>query len=85
MGRDGDLGSVRDMGATVNILSRNNPTSKSALMGLAIFCASVGFVLVGKMTSADWVDLMKFAIPSFLAAETARKWAPTVAPPTPGA
>ena len=53
-------------------------------MGLAIFAASVGFVAMGKMSSAEWVDLMKFAIPSFLAAETARKWAPTATPPTPG-
>lgn len=69
----------------MNFLSRNNPTSKSALMGLAIFCASTGFVIMGKMTAMEWVGLMQFAIPSFLAAETARKWAPTATPPTPGA
>lgn len=58
-----------------NILSRESPTSKSALMFVGVLGASICLCLESKIDGAQWVSLMQFALPAFLAAETTRKFA----------
>ena len=59
----------------MNVLSRSSKTSKSALMFLLTLGASVGLCVYGKLSGQEWSSLMTFVLPSFLAAETTRKFA----------
>ena len=60
---------------SLNPLSRANQTSKSALMFIGVLSASVGLCLHGQVDGAQWVSLMQFVLPAFLAAETTAKFA----------
>lgn len=62
-------------GVNLNILSRESPTSKSALMFVGVLSSSVTLCSIGTLTGAEWVSLMQFALPAFLAAETTAKFA----------
>jgi len=68
----------------MNLLSRENPTSKAGLIFVLVLVAAVALVLHGSMTGAEWVDLMKWAAPAFSVAEASRKFAKGApAPATP--
>ena len=63
------------LGVNLNPLSRANQTSKSALMFVGVLAASVSLCAWGKLDGGQWVSLMQFALPAFLAAETTAKFA----------
>ena len=68
----------------MNVLSRSSKTSKSALMFVLTLGASVGLCAYGKLSGQEWSSLLTFVLPSFLAAESARRWSPKAEkePPT---
>ena len=70
--------------SALNVLSRKSATSKSALMFVLTLVSSVSLCLHRDIDGAQWVSLMEFALPAFLAAESARRWSPKAdkEPPT---
>ena len=73
-----------DILGAMNVLSRSSKTSKSALMFVLTLGASVGLCAYGKLSGQEWSSLMMFVLPTFIAAESARRWSPKAEkePPT---
>lgn len=47
---------------------------RKVLVTLIVFTTSVILLLLTKITADQWVDLNKFVIPAFLAANIAERW-----------
>ena len=62
--------------AAMNLLSRDSKTSKAALATMFTILCATGLCIYGKLDGAQWVSIMQIIVPSFVAAESARKWSP---------